>query len=157
MAIVYLMRHGQAESFAGSDQERPLTAYGVAYTRQIASQLLAVIEKQRFSLPQLIHSPYRRAVETADIVEDVLGGLETRLTLPGITPDDSPKEAFERLENYAEAPFILVTHMPLVAAVGSLVEQGNMYEGLPFQTSEIRAYEMAAWGAGCGTLSFRLY
>ena len=156
MPIVFLMRHGQAELHAPSDAERPLSAYGKAYSAQIAQQLSDILTKQKLPAPVVLHSPYRRAVETVREIENVLGIL-AKVSITKATPDDHPGACFDALADYAGESFILVSHMPLLASLASLIERGNSYESQPFQTSEIRAYHIEHWWApGCGEFKFRL-
>ena len=58
------MRHGTAEPSAGIDRERPLTDFGRRQVSNAAEKLLA----NEVSPGCLVHSPLRRATETAVIL-----------------------------------------------------------------------------------------
>lgn len=166
MPLAFLMRHGQAESHASSDAERRLTDYGVEYTAQIAQQLKDILSKYEFGIPSLLHSPYLRAKETAEVLEAKINtsvkGSESKifflniLGLESAVPDSSPHSCFESLGPHANQSFLLISHMPLVASLASLIEHGNVYQSHPFQTSEIRVYEFENWLVGAASLKFRL-
>jgi phosphohistidine phosphatase len=73
---LYLMRHGDAgdsASWKGDDFERPLTDRGRARTLAMAEHLDAIGVAPR----RVITSPLARAAQTAAIVAEVIGGVET--------------------------------------------------------------------------------
>ena len=173
MPLIFIMRHGQAETGGTVDSNRSLTDYGKQYTRQIGEQLNAILVKHKFQPPRLIHSPYRRAKMTADLIQPALSvdhpapdsdarvesSEETRkrpIVLDLATPDTPPVECFKALDAYAEESLLLVSHMPLVASLASYIEHANLVEAYPFHTSEMRVYEYEHWIAGSATLKFRL-
>ena len=75
--ILYLVRHAIAEDTAasGRDADRALTADGKGRMRRAVKGLRAL----DVQLDLLLTSPYRRAVETAEILAGVLGPVETRV------------------------------------------------------------------------------
>lgn len=108
---VYLLRHGQAASRAGyqNDAERPLTDDGVAAMRREA----AVIKALTQSVDAIVTSPYARAAQTAQIVAEALDvgdrvKLDERLK-PGFSTAEF--EAIVR-EHEAAAAIMLVGHEP---------------------------------------------
>ncbi|WP_020408171.1 phosphohistidine phosphatase SixA [Hahella ganghwensis] len=157
MSHIFIMRHGEAEMHAASDSERELTPYGLAYTKQVAQQLADYLEKLEVNSLVVLHSPFTRARQTAEVLDALLPVSQKLIRLEFATPDDDPSACFENLEQYASHNFILVSHMPLVSSLGSLLEHGNLYHGQGFHTSEIRAYSSDVWGAGCGQFIGRLY
>jgi phosphohistidine phosphatase len=174
MPIIYLMRHGQAEIQASSDTDRQLTSYGKDYSTQIAKQFCDILIKYQYPVPTLLHSGYLRAVETAKIIEKAvvssLGNstgstdstdrendlISERTELITATPDYLPQACFDSLGVYSRHSFMLVSHMPLVASLASLMEHGNVFQSHPFQTSEIRVYEVDQWIPGGAEFKFRL-
>ena len=117
--LVVLMRHGRAEGKRPGlrDEERRLTEEGRRGVEAVA-RLLPLPQP-----PLVLHSPLRRAVETAEIVARVTGG-EARLE-PRLHPDDFGPDALQDiLEEHwgGEAPLVLVGHNPsMEEAVASLV------------------------------------
>lgn len=65
---VFIMRHGEAVSQAASDSQRALTSNGRQQSQHMASWLLA----QQISVEQILVSPYRRAIQTADAMRQVI-------------------------------------------------------------------------------------
>src|SRR5689334_1354041 len=103
---IYLLRHGIAED-GSPDSARALTGEGKEKLRRVL--------KRSGARPTLIvASPYRRAVETAEIAAEVLeyaGEIERSETL---TPNGSPEEVWEELRvRKDEAAILLASHEPL--------------------------------------------
>lgn len=106
---IIIMRHGQAEGFAMSDQSRALTHVGVEQVKSSASKLAGV------KLDKIWASPYLRAQQTADTVIDCLQ-LEPsiKFTHNGITPDGDPALIGEELLA-SDGNILLASHMPFVS------------------------------------------
>ena len=108
------MRHGHspnaADAGVSSDAERPLSERGHGEARAQAEKL-----KKNGDAPRLIlHSPLRRAVETAREAAAVLGA-ETRVFVPlsnELGPEDLAKSLVETLAK--EQRLLLVGHQPQV-------------------------------------------
>lgn len=89
---LYLSRHGQAVSRAPTDAQRPLTETGRA-------ALLAHWQGMRDSgiaVSALVASPFVRAQQTADCIDQVYGGLP-RQTCEQLVPDANPQALFDWL------------------------------------------------------------
>ena len=79
-----LMRHGIAVEpmeFGGSDALRPLTVEGIEKTGKIAHTMLQIIKPD-----MIISSDYKRAVQTAEIVAEGLGGEFEVHKTPALRP-----------------------------------------------------------------------
>ena len=70
--LLYLMRHGTAEPSASSDRERQLSSFGRKQVAQVAENLVTM----EISPGCLVHSPLRRAYETAAILGEHFPHLE---------------------------------------------------------------------------------
>jgi phosphohistidine phosphatase len=95
---LYIMRHGQAlsmgEAKVDSDAERPLSQEGFAGVLESAKHLLA----QGANPPLILHSPMKRAIQTATIVAEVLKpskGVEAFCPLSNVLP---PQDLFAELK-----------------------------------------------------------
>lgn len=55
---IYIMRHGEAQNFAPTDAERPLTVRGESHSEQMALQLTSQLKD---GLDMVWVSPYLRA------------------------------------------------------------------------------------------------
>jgi phosphohistidine phosphatase len=114
------MRHGQAEPQQTTDDSRRLTAPGLAMIEAGAKGLRALGVKPT----ALVHSPYVRAVQTAQAVAAALG---TSLRMDDrITPDAPPTPAVGIL-----APgMMVVAHMPILPRMVELMTGQGVAFGL---------------------------
>jgi phosphohistidine phosphatase len=109
---IYILRHGIAEDAnpGSPDSERALTAPG----RQKLRRVLERAHSAGVETSLILTSPYRRAVETAQVAVQVLGRgklIETRALLPG----SSPEEVWEEIRlHHREAAVLLAGHEPLL-------------------------------------------
>jgi phosphohistidine phosphatase len=112
---IYLLRHGIAEDGRPGqpDAERALTDDG-------RSRLRRVLKRARSAdvAPTLIlTSPYRRAVETAEVAADVFRYKGDLVRSAAFVPDASPAQSWEELRLYANEPAVLVaSHEPLMSS-----------------------------------------
>ncbi|MAX54238.1 MAG: phosphohistidine phosphatase SixA [Alcanivoracaceae bacterium] len=113
---LFISRHGQAVAMAPSDDLRPLTDSG-----RVA--LLAHWQQMRESgivVSALVASPYVRAQQTADCIDQVYGGL-ARQECEYLVPEASPQALFDwLLANPPRENTVLVSHMPFVAQLTAL-------------------------------------
>jgi len=110
MKTLFIMRHGQAQTKASSDAERPLTARGEADVERVVSAL----SDELSDLDQLWVSPYRRARQTAAIVNQVLGRGAEPVETELLTPEADLEALCAQLQACEEDNLMLVSHMPLV-------------------------------------------
>jgi phosphohistidine phosphatase len=112
---IYLLRHGIAEdrSATGRDPDRRLTDEGRAKLRRVLERA-----HQAGVRPSLIlSSPYRRALETAEIAAHELGYEGKIVRIPALTPDSSPQQLWEAIrEHRTESALLLAGHEPLFSA-----------------------------------------
>ncbi|WP_372613709.1 phosphohistidine phosphatase SixA [Halomonas sp.] len=144
-----IMRHGQAGN-GSPDASRTLTARGRDEGLCMATWL-AGRDDLDLSRLRLLASPYRRAQQTAELIAEA---LEAELeTLPIITPDDSPVAAVDwLLELDGGEPLLLVSHMPLVAALTGLLVEGRSDRGPGFPTAAIAELEADVFANGCARI-----
>jgi phosphohistidine phosphatase len=148
---IYLMRHGEAVhagEWRGSDGDRPLTAIGEALLESGVKEMKRV----GFLPAVILTSPFLRAKQTAEIVAKGLG-----LSAP--VPKEefssgSPLETMRRAinANMAQAPLLIVGHMPEIAILGSRIttEPNVMGDGL--EPADVLAIDPGpldkTWGDG---------
>ncbi|MEM9101574.1 MAG: phosphohistidine phosphatase SixA [Pseudomonadota bacterium] len=118
---IYIMRHGHAEAATGvfNDRERMLSARGRVEAQKVAHWL----KENAPPLDGIWSSPFRRALQTAEIVHAILNitsdiKIETDLCVDGC-PEQLPSyllaQSFESI--------LLSSHMPLVSSfVAELVQ-----------------------------------
>lgn len=132
---LWLLRHGQAEPQAASDAARELTAHGRQEVQQAAAQLLGR------PLTAIMASPYVRAQQTAELVRLELGFSGSVQTLSWLTPDSDPRDALKYLDERERAEVLLVSHQPLIGALGGLLVYGHRQEPLPMRTASLAELE----------------
>ena len=132
---LWLLRHGQAEPQAASDAARGLTAHGRQEVQQAAAQLLGR------PLTAIMASPYVRAQQTAELVRLELGFSGSVQTVSWLTPDSDPHDALKYLDEREHAEVLLVSHQPLIGALGGLLVHGHRQEPLPMRTASLAELE----------------
>jgi phosphohistidine phosphatase len=110
---VVVMRHGEAEPWAGNDAERRLTKEGRAQAEAVSASI------RQWMTPDVIFaSPYVRAEETSRIVSQAFTPSVPVETLPILTPESDPRAVNQWCDSLSRS-VILVSHMPLI---GSLLQ-----------------------------------
>jgi phosphohistidine phosphatase len=120
---LYLIRHAIAEESArsGRDADRALTDDGKERMRRAAEGLRAAGVR----LELVLTSPYRRAVETAEIVAAALGGVECR-ELPELAAGAVPATVLAELSPYRKLEELaLVGHQPDLGHLASQILTGS--------------------------------
>lgn len=137
MIELYLLRHGEAEMLADSDDQRVLTAKG-------KQQII----KNRQHLPSLdlmVVSPYERTQQTAGIVSDTVDIVHVHDS-DTLIPDSTINQVQNWLETMDAEKTLLVTHNPLVSALaGWLTGEKNIY----FDTGSLACLRGEFAGPGC--------
>jgi phosphohistidine phosphatase len=117
---IYLLRHGIAENGEPGrpDSERALTGEGREKLRRVLQRA-----RDAGTAPSLIlSSPYRRALETAEVAVEVLGYqakvVKTRALVPEASPFDTWEEIRRRLE---ESAILLASHEPLMSSLAAFL------------------------------------
>lgn len=107
------------------DSERPLTKDGIAKFERAAAALRSIAG----SVDLVLASPFRRAWQTAEILEKVTG-WPAPVTCLELQPDSSPAMAIERCNREPAAVIALVGHEPLLGELAATLLAG---EGAPAQ------------------------
>lgn len=112
---IFLMRHGQAGMAppGSSDSERSLTPEGEQQVERVVSRGSALL-----GYPRIVASPYRRAQQTASIVQRTLGRNLELQTSSALTPESSPRDAWAEVRCHRDVTgLLLVGHEPLFSAL----------------------------------------
>ena len=139
---LWLLRHGQAEPQAASDAARELTAHGRKEVLQAAAQLAGR------PLTAILASPYVRAQQTAALVRESLGFAGAVGTVAWLTPDTDPRDVLKYLDEREGSEILLVSHQPLIGALGGLLLHGHRQEPLPMRTASLAELEGDVPAAG---------
>lgn len=136
-----LVRHGEAEHIYGGDAERALTNEGRHQAARTGKWLKNILADE--GAVRLLASPYRRARETAGVIAGILGAEPVEVA--AITPDHDPRTALSAIAAAAGdcECVVVVTHMPLVAAMASWIESGTLSSSQPFSLAEARLFDMS--------------
>ena len=115
---LYLLRHGSA-ALAGAgepDSERALTEEG----RQEVTRVVATAKLAHACPSLVITSPYKRAVETADIAAALLDCKMEILTSESLLPDADPAGVWHEIRAHQdESAILLAGHNPLFSALSA--------------------------------------
>jgi phosphohistidine phosphatase len=112
---LYLLRHAIAEEHSptGRDADRRLTEEG----REKLRRVLKRASSAGVSPSLIISSPYKRALETAEIAASELHYKGEILRAGSLTPDSSPPSVWSEIREHRNEPSILVAgHEPLFSA-----------------------------------------
>jgi phosphohistidine phosphatase len=149
---LFILRHGQAETFAASDAARQLTESGREEVRGVVRKSAEVLAEVK----RIWVSPLLRAQQTADVVLEVLGDRR-RETSDLLLPESTPLHVLDKLT--AEVAkgqstgdsYLLVSHQPLVGElVNGICGKPNGY--YPMNTGALAHLDLDVPALGCGQL-----
>ncbi|MGD1094794.1 MAG: phosphohistidine phosphatase SixA [Bryobacteraceae bacterium] len=142
---IYLLRHGIAEDHAssGRDSDRRLTEEG----RQKLRKVLERAHGAGVSPEVILSSPYKRAVETAEIAANELDYEGKILRVDALTPDSSPLRIWNEIREHRDAVSILLAgHEPVFSAtVASML--GSAREMVEFKKGGLVRIDVDAFGS----------
>lgn len=123
---LYILRHGLAEDGeAGQpDSDRALTAEGKKRLRPI----LRLAKKAGVSPTLILTSPYRRAIETAELASKIFDYEGELLCSKTLTPSGSPAAVWDEIRVHKdESQILLAGHEPLFSSLTAyLLASPNM-------------------------------
>jgi len=134
------MRHGQAQQVALTDKERILTDTGRHESLLMATWLAK--HQRHFDITFV--SPYVRALQTFDIVSQVIENTPQHHILEELTPESSPESCGDALLAFCAQlkarSALVVSHLPLVGLLVEDLCKGSMMPS--FTTSSIACVEL---------------
>jgi phosphohistidine phosphatase len=113
---IYLLRHGIAEEtgLGGRDSERALTAEGREKLRRVLKRAHTAGVRPGV----ILASPYKRALETAQIAAETLEYRGEIVKTPALAPNASPEEAWNEIgSRRSESAILLASHEPLMSSM----------------------------------------
>ena len=120
---VFIMRHGEAEVVASSDEARHLTEYGRKQSISQGQWFKEHLNSTALSVQKVIVSPYVRAQETFELVNSALDNILNDVeTWSGITPYGNATlvaDYLSVLQEQGVKSILLVSHLPLVGSIVS--------------------------------------
>jgi phosphohistidine phosphatase len=117
---LYLFRHGIAEEShaGGSDAARELTDEGRKKTAAIAK----MAGSSGVAPSLIVSSPYKRAIETADIAADQLKYRGTIVQSDALVPHSDPQAVWDTIRDHRdETAILLAGHEPLLSHVAAFL------------------------------------
>jgi len=109
---IYILRHGIAEDGGAGqpDSERALTPEG----RKKLRNILRTAAKAGVSPSLILTSPYRRALETAQLAAEILEYKGELLRTRTLEPGGDPRAVWEEIRVHKDEPVLLLAgHEPL--------------------------------------------
>lgn len=132
---LYIMRHGQAETFGNADALRPLTEQGKLEVAVMAKWL----QNAGIEFDHLFVSPFLRAQQTAEILLAALNISLPQTTLDLIIPEGNARKVHDYIDGVCSVErfdkLLIVSHMPLVSFLTA--ELTVEHESPIFQTTAI--------------------
>jgi phosphohistidine phosphatase len=113
---VYILRHGIAEEGkpGSRDADRALTNEG----RKRLREVLRLAEKADVVPTLILTSPFVRAVQTAEVVMELLGYANDLIRTEALVPSSNPEDVWEEIRaNQGVMQLMLVGHEPLLSQV----------------------------------------
>jgi phosphohistidine phosphatase len=117
---IYLLRHGVAEEGRGGgrDSDRALTAEGREKLRRVLKRAHDAGARPGV----ILASPYRRAMETAQIAAEELDYRGEIVKTQALVPDASPQKAWEEIcSRRTEGAILLASHEPLMSSMAAFL------------------------------------
>ena len=116
---MYLVQHAKAAS-KDADPERSLTGEGRQEMRKVA----AFIRPLNLSVDYLWHSGKKRAVQTSDILAEVVRTKQDAAARNGLAPNDEVAALTDELVS-AQGDIMIVGHQPFLGKPASLLVTGS--------------------------------
>ncbi|MCB1178253.1 MAG: phosphohistidine phosphatase SixA [Leptospiraceae bacterium] len=140
---IILARHGEAEynSPTGYDKDRHLTDTGVLDIRKMAS----FIKVSSLKVQHILHSPYTRTRETAEIYAEELGISEVLESCDELAPENDCSDLLCKLKPFSNSEtFLLVSHNPGISHFAAqLIQEDSLFQNLPFSPGTTLAINIA--------------
>lgn len=143
--IVGFFRHGPAVARGTegvSEADRPLTPDGRKKTSKAAQGL----RRLRLGFDAVYTSPLPRALQTAEIVAEVLD-LKAPEVLDGLSPGGSPRRLLAGLADLEGEVPLLVGHEPLLSSAVLLAVTGTASGSLELKKAGLAVVELEAGSA----------
>ncbi len=121
------MRHGEAGESAQGDFHRALTAHGQAQARASAQGLRSLFARLGARPAAVLHSPYRRALQTATIVGETLG--VALVEDDRFVPEADADVAARALLQSRRGPLLVVAHLPILPGIIFSLGAGSVHQG----------------------------
>jgi phosphohistidine phosphatase SixA len=135
---LYLLRHGKAAR-QDPDGPRSLTPKG----REDVARVAGRFKKAGLTLQNLWHSPKTRAIQTAEIFLKTLGNKQIQVEeKKQLKPEGDVRDIYDEINlNKEGESLLIVSHLPFIDELGSLLAQDSPEAVITFPTSGLVAFE----------------
>lgn len=140
-----LLRHGEAEARAASDEARPLTQHGI---RQ-ANAAMIWLAGSSWRPQHMLISPYRRARATAKPLRDLWSHLPTA-TDERLSPDSTPETLLEAVAATGAQRVMIIGHNPVLGNTAQWLL--DCEHPLPLGTASMALLRAEVLEKGCAEL-----
>ncbi len=138
---LYLVQHAKAAS-KDIDPDRRLTEEG----RRDVQKVATFIEALNLEVDSLWHSGKTRAVQTAEVLAEVVNVKTQMAAHDGLAPNDDFAAMKDELLSCGH-DVMIVGHLPFLSKLASLLLTGNESTGtIAFQNGGIVAFEQSSEG-----------
>jgi phosphohistidine phosphatase len=143
--ILYLVRHGDADTLAARDDERVLSKKGIRVTTAMAR----LLKSADFDTPEfIITSPLPRAEQTAHIMLEEFAPKATFEINEGLRSGSSLESAMSIIASKKDVCDVLMLagHDPLFSMLASVLVSGTEY-AIEMKKSAIAVFELTRFEA----------
>lgn len=120
---LYLVQHAKAAS-KEVDPQRPLTEEGERDIQKVA----AFIKPLNLSVDYLWHSTKERAIQTAEVLAEVVKINKAKIARDGLAPNDDVTALKDKIVSDPQ-DIMIVGHLPFVSKLASLLLTGQEFAG----------------------------
>lgn len=145
MSELFIMRHGQAEARAPSDEQRELTSFGQQQVLTNAKQHLA-----NKTFDHVFVSPYVRAQQTWQLIQSQGVTANKLETVDWVTPDVPTAPAIDHLLSLSGS-VLIVSHQTFSGRLVTHLCDGDTH-GMHLDTATIAHLSAEVFAAQCAQL-----
>jgi len=149
---LFLLRHGDAEPSATSNDGRQLTEAGHEEIASVARQFAS----RNLKIDCCFVSPSLRAQQTAKTFLSLIFDPPEPVTVGLLSPNQRAAQAIEFLGNSTDENILLVSHNPILSELLALLTNGNVDDLLILETGNLACVALDIVGLGMGTCPFIL-
>jgi phosphohistidine phosphatase len=149
---LFLLRHGEAEASATSNEGRQLTEAGYEEIGSVARQFAS----RNLKIDRCFVSPALRAQQTANTFLSLIFDPPEPVTVELLNPNQRAAQAIEFLGNSSDENILLVSHNPILSELLALLTNGNVDKLLILETGNLACISLDIVGLGMGICPFIL-
>ena len=144
--LLYIVRHGDADTEAESDDARVLSKKGIRVTHEMAT----LLKNSKFDPPELIvTSPLPRAEQTARIMAEGFAPKAKFEINDGLRAGTSLEAAMSVIASKAEGieGLMVVGHDPVFSRLASILVSGSDHPAIEMKKSGVAIFELTRFDA----------